>query len=267
MLKKQFKVLLLSVMLGMIFMAQPSLAKTIEVRIDNQILETDQAPIVRQGRTLVPLRAIFEGLGTEVTWYQSTGSIFCYRDGASISLTVNDRIGYINGKSVTLDVPPIAVNGRTMVPVRVVSEALGATCEWKGEQNLVDITSNDGYVGLMRVDYESLLPSNLRVLPPNFSGTIYMEGNMVNHTDYPILGYSLCCLDKKTGESHYLSTYDTVLPGEISPKIETFAPASGRLSDLQYQSVNVNFKTPYGKFYVAYDYRLHEIKSMFKVQS
>lgn len=267
-MKKMMSVVLIaSMFVGSFAIAAPSEAKTIDVKIDGQMLEMDQPPVVQQGRTLVPLRAIFEGLGAEVTWHQSSGSIFCYRDGATIDLTVNDRIGYINGECVTLDVPPIAVNGRTMVPVRVVSEALGAICEWKGEQNLVDITSNDGYVGVMRVDYEALLPSNLKVLAPDLIGIIYMEGNMVNHTSYPILSYSLCCLDKRSGEHHYLSTYDTVLPGETSPKLQTFAPSSGRLADLQYQSVNVKFKTPYGAFYVDYDYRLDEIKFMFKVQS
>lgn len=263
-MKKMMSVVLIaSMFVGSFAIVAPSEAKTIDVKIDGQILEMDQPPVVQQGRTLVPLRAIFEGLGAEVTWYQSSGSIFCYRDGATIDLTVNDRIGYINGERVTLDVPPIAVNGRTMVPVRVVSEALGAICEWKGEQSLVDITSNDGYVGVMRVDYENLLPQNLRFVSDEY-GWHYAIGNFINQSPYPVQSYSLSYMDKRTTEMHYLTCFETVMPGEKSPKMQTFLEKSGRMSDIQYQKLNIKFKTPYGEFTVQYDYQLQEIELILK---
>ena len=265
---KKITMLLLTLVLACSFLSvQPAQAQDITVTIDGEQLQTDQAPIIQNGRTLVPLRSIFESLGAEVSWYQSSGSIYCYRNDASLSLTVNDHYAYINGSQVYIDQPPIIVNSRTLVPVRVVSEALGATVVWDNTDRTVTITSNDSYTGVMRIDYEDLLPDDLTILPPNSIGTRYIEGNYLNDTPYPVLSYSLSYLDKSTGENWYLSSYDTVLSGSTSPKMETFAPESGSMSDVQFQKLTIRFKTPHGEFYVEYDYQLHEIADLMKLMS
>lgn len=267
-MKKKIAMLLSALILSCSFLtAQPAQAQDIIVTIDGEQLQTDQAPIIQTGRTLVPLRSIFEALGAEVTWYQASGSIYCYRNDASISLTVNDHYAYINGSQVYIDQPPIIVNNRTLVPVRVVSEALGATVVWDNVDRTVTITSNDSYTGVMRIDYENLLPNNLTILPPDSIGTRYIEGNYLNDTPYPVLSYSLSYLDKSTGENWYLSSYDTVLSGSTSPKMNTFAPESARMSDVQFQKLTIRFKTPHGEFYVEYDYQLHEISDLMKLMN
>lgn len=267
-MKKKIAMLLSALILSCSFLtAQPAQAQDIIVTIDGERLQTDQAPIIQTGRTLVPLRSIFEALGAEVTWYQASGSIYCYRNDASISLTVNDHYAYINGSQVYIDQPPIIVNNRTLVPVRVVSEALGATVVWDNADRTVTITSNDSYTGVMRIDYENLLPNNLTILPPDSIGTRYIEGNYLNDTPYPVLSYSLSYLDKSTGENWYLSSYDTVLSGSTSPKMNTFAPESARMSDVQFQKLTIRFKTPHGEFYVEYDYQLHEISDLMKLMN
>ena len=267
-MKKKIAMLLSALILSCSFLtAQPAQAQDIIVTIDDEQLQTDQAPIIQNGRTLVPLRSIFEALGAEVSWYQSSGSIYCYRNDASLSLTVNDHYAYINGSQVYIDQPPIIVNNRTLVPVRVVSEALGATVVWDNTDRTVTITSNDSYTGVMRIDYENLLPDNLTILPPDSIGTRYIEGNYLNDTPYPVLSYSLSYLDKSTGENWYLSSYDTVLSGSTSPKMNTFAPGSGRMSDMQFQKLTIRFKTPHGEFYVEYDYQLHEISDLMKLMN
>ena len=267
-MKKKIAMLLSALILSCSFLtAQPAQAQDIIVTIDGEQLQTDQAPIIQTGRTLVPLRSIFEALGAEVTWYQASGSIYCYRNDASISLTVNDHYAYINGSQVYIDQPPIIVNNRTLVPVRVVSEALGATVVWDNADRTVTITSNDSYTGVMRIDYENLLPDNLTILPPDSIGTRYIVGNYLNDTPYPVLSYSLSYLDKSTGENWYLSSYDTVLSGSTSPKMNTFAPESARMSDVQFQKLTIRFKTPHGEFYVEYDYQLHEISDLMKLMN
>lgn len=267
-MKKKIAMLFSALILSCSFLtAQPAQAQDIIVTIDGEQLQTDQAPIIQTGRTLVPLRSIFEALGAEVTWYQASGSIYCYRNDASISLTVNDHYAYINGSQVYIDQPPIIVNNRTLVPVRVVSEALGATVVWDNADRTVTITSNDSYTGVMRIDYENLLPDNLTILPPDSIGTRYIEGNYLNDTPYPVLSYSLSYLDKSTGENWYLSSYDTVLSGSTSPKMNTFAPESALMSDVQFQKLTIRFKTPHGEFYVEYDYQLHEISDLMKLMN
>lgn len=265
MVKKLMKGLALLFLLCSLIVAQPSYAKDINIIIDGESLQTDQAPIIHKGRTMVPLRSIFEALGAEVQWYPASGLISCYRDYTYISLTVNDTHAFINGNTVTIDAPPIIINGRTLVPVRVVSEALGANVGWNTTSCTVEISSNDGYVGVMRVNYDDLLPDNLSIIPSDYFDTAYINGNYVNTTPYPILGYSLSYMDRSTTETHSLLTYDTVLSGEASPLLNSTAPKSKKLSDVQFQDISVTFKTPYGKFYVTYDYRLGEIESLLKV--
>ncbi len=265
--KKFAKLLPLILLACSLAFVQPAQAQDITVTIDGEELQTDQAPVIQNGRTLVPLRSIFEALGAEVSWYQSTGSIYCYRNDASLSLTVNDHYAYINGSQVYIDQPPIIVNSRTLVPVRVVSEALGATVFWDNDTRTVTITSNDSYTGVMRIDYDALLPDNLTILPPDSIGTRYSEGNFVNDTPYPILSYSLSYLDNSSTENWYLSSYNTVLSRSTSPKMETFAPESGRMSDVQFQKLTIRFKTPHGEFYVEYDYQLNEITDLMKLMN
>lgn len=267
-MKKKITLLLSTLLLACSFLTvQPAQAQDITVTIDGEQLQTDQTPIIYNSRTLVPLRSIFEALGAEVNWYQAYGSISCYRNDASLSLTVNDHYAYINGSQVYIDQPPIIVNNRTLVPVRIVSEALGATVVWDNDNRAVIITSNDSYTGVMRIDYDALLPDNLKILAPDSIGTRYIEGNFVNNTPYPILSYQLNYLDKGTGENRYLSSYDTVLVGATSPKMDTFAPESGRMSDVQMQDLTIRFKTPHGEFYVEYDYQLNEITDLMKLMS
>ncbi|MBT9157221.1 MAG: Oligopeptide-binding protein AppA [Firmicutes bacterium] len=102
------------------------------VLINGAPLTMDVLPVVQNGRTLVPMRAIFESLGAQVHWDDATSTVTAYRREAAIALQIGNRTAWVNGPSRQLDVPPIIVGGRTMVPLRFVAEALGATVGWDG---------------------------------------------------------------------------------------------------------------------------------------
>lgn len=261
-MKKCILPLFLSVFLVFVF-TSPIQAQDIPITIDGQVLKTDQPPVIQDGRTLVPLRAIFEGLGADVSWDDINRTITSSRSSSYISLTVDQRDAYINGQQVTLDVPPTIINNRTLVPVRVVGEALKATVTWNAESRSITIDSNDSYVGISRIDFQKILP-DMTVLPPDSIGTLYVEARYVNTTPYAITAYSLKFLDRSTGDIHYLSAYDTVLSGENSPKFKTFAPKSGNKSDMKLQELELTLETPHGKFYVDYDYQLNKITQLLK---
>lgn len=72
---------------------------------------------------------------------KATGSV----DSTTIELTVGSNIALVNGSHVELDVPPIVKNGRVLVPVRFISEALGYDVEWDGAKREVIIKSPDYY--------------------------------------------------------------------------------------------------------------------------
>lgn len=120
--------------------AAPSYAQTIRATLDGQPMMFDQPPISRDGRLLVPLRGIFEGLGAEVVSLPG-GRIKATKGSTTVDLTLGSRTAFINGQSVMLEVPAMAIGGRTLVPVRFVSEAMGAEVGWDGATKTVVINS------------------------------------------------------------------------------------------------------------------------------
>lgn len=246
---------------------QPAQAEEIPITIDGYQLTVDQPPVIENGRTLVPLRPIFEGLGAEVTWFPSTQSISGSLDSSYIYLEINNTTATVNNKNITIDVPPRIINSRTMVPLRFISESLGATVTWNDATRSISIDSNDNYAKIKHIDYKGLLPINVNILPPDSIGTIYVEGQFKNITSYPITGYSLSFIDKSNAEKNFLSEYTTVLSGENSPKFNTFGPASRNKSDIEYQKLSLALETSTGKFYVDYDYKLNKITQILKMRA
>jgi len=96
-----------------------------------------QEAAIVEGRTLVPLRAIFEALGATVEWNGETKTVNSALDKTQIKLTIGDKALYKNGEKVELDVPALIVNNRTLVPVRAVAESFGVEVEWDSKTRTV----------------------------------------------------------------------------------------------------------------------------------
>ena len=93
------------------------------------------------GRTLVPLRFIGEALGTEVEWVSATRQIVLTDTEKVIILWIDSHNTSVNGQTVQMDCPPrIMINDRTFVPLRFISEVLGATVDWDEETQEIKIT-------------------------------------------------------------------------------------------------------------------------------
>jgi hypothetical protein len=121
-------------------------ANDISVYIDDAKVTFGQPPIIQEGRTLVPLRAIFEGLGMAVLWKQESKSIVASNDNVVINLQVgntnasvgNDEAGFIE---IELDTAPQNINSSVLVPVRFIGEASGSDVVWNNSTKSVMITS------------------------------------------------------------------------------------------------------------------------------
>ena len=111
----------------------------IAVNLDGQPLATSTAPVQMNGRTLVPLRDIFEALGATVNWNAAAQTILATRGNTQIGLAINNRTASVNGTPVTLDQAATLINGRTFVPLRFVAEATGAKVDWNGAMQTVSI--------------------------------------------------------------------------------------------------------------------------------
>jgi hypothetical protein len=115
------------------------LSEGIRVLLNDQPLAFDQPPVILNGRTLVPLRVIFQALGAAVSWDQATQTITATRDDTVIVLVIGLPVANRNGQPVTLSQPALILNGRTLVPLRFVSEALGAEVNWDQSTQTVTI--------------------------------------------------------------------------------------------------------------------------------
>ncbi|MDR0859293.1 MAG: leucine-rich repeat protein [Oscillospiraceae bacterium] len=98
-----------------------------------------QNPISENGRTLVPLRSIFEAMGASVDWDQDSQTVTAKLGSTTVKLQIGSSTLYRNGEAVTLDVPAKAISGRTLVPVRAVAESFGAAVEWNQAGAVVQI--------------------------------------------------------------------------------------------------------------------------------
>ena len=100
----------------------------LSVFYNDGIIGFDVEPVIENGRTLVPMRAIFETMGCAVYYTAEDGKqiISARRGGDNLLLTIGENKMYFNGKEITLDVPANIKDGRTLVPLRAISEAF----EW-----------------------------------------------------------------------------------------------------------------------------------------
>lgn len=126
------------------YLIDPSVDSSVHVLYNGKRISfgaTGQNPVIENGRTLVPLRAIFETMGATVGWNDATRTVTATRGSDTIQLTLGDKILYKNGKAVmTMDVPAKSLNGRTVVPARAVAEAFGAQVGWINSARIVTIT-------------------------------------------------------------------------------------------------------------------------------
>ncbi|OPX86739.1 MAG: hypothetical protein A4E53_02771 [Pelotomaculum sp. PtaB.Bin104] len=102
----------------------------IQVLIDGALLQTDVDPVIENGRTLLPLRAILEAVEATVAWDDADKSVTACKGSHSVKLQIGHLAAFSDDKQVMLEVPPKILNGRTMVPVRFVVESLGAKVDW-----------------------------------------------------------------------------------------------------------------------------------------
>lgn len=114
----------------------PVLAAAPSVNLDGQQVSFDVPPTIEDGRTLVPLRAIFEAMGATVTWDQASQTATAVKGDTTVILTIGSTIPTINGQVKQLDVPAKIVNGRTLAPLRFVGEAFGGVVEWNRHLSL-----------------------------------------------------------------------------------------------------------------------------------
>lgn len=116
-------------------------AGAVDLYVDTELIETDTPPTIVDGRTLVPVRAIFEAVGATVTWDGDTRTAVGIHGDVTVAIQIDNSTAYVNGEPRTLDVPAKIINGRTMVPARFISEAMGCDVTWYQDTQTVGVAN------------------------------------------------------------------------------------------------------------------------------
>lgn len=171
------KLLSTMVMLAVLISPISAMAKPApSVYVNNKLIKTDQAPIIRNGTTLLPVRAVFEGLGLKVN-FNDTGAVYSKLGNSMLSINykkhpealdthividpdldeVVDDYHYYN-----FNYPPVIVNNRSLVPVRFIAESLGLKVLWDKQKNAVYINGT--------------LPNQFKIIPGGMKSTVSNTG-------------------------------------------------------------------------------------------
>jgi len=127
---------------GLALFAGFASAQTVQVTVDgNPINFQDAQPQMQNGRVLVPLRGVFEAIGATVLWDSSAQSIAADAGPRHVRLRIGDHEANVDGHVVEMDTAPMISGGSTLVPLRFLSQSLGARVDWQPDQNLVAISS------------------------------------------------------------------------------------------------------------------------------
>ena len=115
----------------------------IDVFYNDEIINFDVEPVIENGRTLVPLRAIFETMGCAVYYSAKDGkqTVSARRANDNLLITIGENKMYFNGEEKALDVPAKITEGRTLVPLRAISEAFDCEVHWYGDTKTIRIYS------------------------------------------------------------------------------------------------------------------------------
>ncbi|MBQ7975210.1 MAG: hypothetical protein IJ300_05945 [Clostridia bacterium] len=124
-------------------LAKASTSNDVTVVLDGEILNFDVPAQIIDGRTMVPMRLIFEKLGAEIEWDPVYQTITAESLGIHIRMEINNTQMYRNMIPYELDVPPVIINSRALVPLRAVSNCMGANVVWDDALKTAYIHSTD----------------------------------------------------------------------------------------------------------------------------
>ena len=185
----------------------------ITVVLDGNKIAFDVKPIITNGTTLVPLRAIFEALGATVEWDNNTRMVVSKKDNTTIKLFVDSSIMYVDGYSVTLNHPAVIVDDRTLVPVRAISEAFGCLVGWDAKTRQVSVIADTlSYQMLYTLDDRS----------KSFHSSVVVDQLTVGWHEKPQTPIKICIDAGHYGKNNYSTVYPSYYESVMTWKLHLF---------------------------------------------
>lgn len=156
-MKKKFAYTLAAMMIFSIFTVDSYAENSIKVVVNGENVDFtgEQEPVIQDGRTLVPFRTVFEKMGADVKWFEDIKLCEATYGQVTVGIEIGStKVTTGDGSSVTSDVPARIINGRTMVPLRVLSESIGADVNWDNDTKTVTVNTPKITEAPESVEYE-----------------------------------------------------------------------------------------------------------------
>lgn len=154
------------------------------MEVNGELKEVDPgratAPLIINGRTVVPIRTVTETFGGTADWDEKENAVTLKLDGDTVKLKAGSTQAQYNNKNYTLDTAPVTVDGRTMLPIRFIAESFNFGVAWDSAENAVYIIHDT----FTEEEYKAL-----EAVLPRYSGAPYavINGNKPYFKDYEII--------------------------------------------------------------------------------
>ncbi|KNY30402.1 copper amine oxidase N-terminal domain-containing protein [Pseudobacteroides cellulosolvens] len=152
----------------------------IKVFLNSERLQFDVNPYIKNSRTLVPFRKIFEAFGLEVQWNPANQTVVATGKGTEIYLEINNKVAYVNDLKKTLDTPPEITGGRTFVPLRFVGESIGAVVDWNSKTKTISITYANSSTEIGQTVNLGEIKLSIDKVDVDYEGKTYLVTGKVN---------------------------------------------------------------------------------------
>ena len=115
----------------------------IHVTLDgNEVEFVDALPVMIGNRTMIPMRTLSELMGATVDWNNDERKITIVRAGTTVRMYIDDTTAYVDDEAIEMDVAPVIMDSRTLIPARYLSEFLGQKVEWISDRREVAVAEN-----------------------------------------------------------------------------------------------------------------------------
>jgi len=197
----------LVLMLLLVAVATPVWAadEEIGVYVDGRALAMESAPVIAEGRILVPVRSIFEALGAELQWTPATQSVLASKNGRQVRMQIGQSSVYIDSEVRLLDVPAQLIGDRTYVPLRFVAEAFDAAVAW------------DELTRSVRIATTKVEGEQMEVKPFGFS--VFRPQGWLAQENWP--GQAVRFTNLKQGEKGKVWEFFYVSVLRVDPEVDT----------------------------------------------
>lgn len=135
----RFKILLATLFVAIISVIYLSAQDELKLRVMGTDITSIAEPRIIDGRTMVPVRAIFEAMGANVEWDGENRRITGTKDDTVVIMEIDNTLVKLNSQEYTIDAPPIIIEGKTLAPARFVAECFGYSVNWDEAAKTVNI--------------------------------------------------------------------------------------------------------------------------------